>query len=39
MYLSELSMEEFRCFERNFEIELNGGINVIVGGNGSGFRD
>ena len=36
MYLKGLKVEGFRCFEKNFNVEFNDGINVIVGENGSG---
>lgn len=36
MYLSELRVEGFRCFEGVFKVSFNGGLNVIVGENGAG---
>ncbi len=35
MHISEIKIENFRLFE-NFELELNSGLNVIVGENNSG---
>ena len=36
MYLSELRVEGFRCFEEEFKILFTGGLNVIIGENGAG---
>jgi putative ATP-dependent endonuclease of OLD family len=36
MYLNSLKVKGFRCFESVFDIELNTGLNVIVGENGAG---
>lgn len=36
MYLHELSVQGFRCFDNMFKIQLTNGLNVIVGENGSG---
>lgn len=36
MFINKLSIEGYRCFNKNFEIELHKGLNVIVGENGSG---
>ncbi|MFA0061782.1 ATP-dependent endonuclease [Vibrio cyclitrophicus] len=36
MYLSNLKVEGFRCFEKDFNIQLMDGLNVIVGENGAG---
>lgn len=36
MYIAELKIEGFRCFESEFSIRLTGGLNVIVGENGAG---
>lgn len=36
MYLSNLRVKGFRCFENEFNIKLSDGLNVIVGENGAG---
>ncbi|TOK23577.1 ATP-dependent endonuclease [Vibrio parahaemolyticus] len=36
MYLSNLKAEGFRCFGKEFNIQLTDGLNVIVGENGAG---
>lgn len=36
MYLHELNVQGFRCFNENFKIQLTNGLNVIVGENGAG---
>lgn len=36
MYLSNLKTEGFRCFGKEFNVQLAGGLNVIVGENGAG---
>ncbi|MCD7855034.1 MAG: AAA family ATPase [Clostridiales bacterium] len=36
MYLSKLKLKNFRCFCDSHEIELNKGLNVLVGENDSG---
>ncbi|MBS9834200.1 AAA family ATPase [Vibrio parahaemolyticus] len=36
MYLSNLKAEGFRCFSKEFNIQLTDGLNVIVGENGAG---
>lgn len=36
MYLEKLAINGFKCFERDFSIELHDGLNVLVGENGSG---
>jgi predicted ATP-dependent endonuclease of OLD family len=36
MYLSDLKISGFRCFDEEFNISFTGGLNVIVGENGSG---
>lgn len=36
MYLHELSVQGFRCFDNIFKIQLTNGLNVIVGENGAG---
>ena len=36
MFINKLYIKGFRCFSEPFEIELNDGLNVIVGENGSG---
>ncbi|MEY0489126.1 ATP-dependent nuclease [Proteus terrae] len=36
MYLSDLKVQGFRCFDKEFRIQLIDGLNVIVGENGSG---
>lgn len=36
MYLSNLKTEGFRCFGKEFNVQLTGGLNVIVGENGAG---
>ncbi|WP_258183375.1 AAA family ATPase [Vibrio splendidus] len=36
MYLSHLKAEGFRCFGKEFNVQLAGGLNVIVGENGAG---
>lgn len=36
MYLSNLNVEGFRCFDKDFNVQLMDGLNVIVGENGAG---
>ncbi|HHQ6721971.1 TPA: ATP-dependent nuclease [Serratia fonticola] len=36
MYLSTLEINGFKCFDKNFSIEFNDGLNVLVGENGAG---
>ncbi|EHR4995474.1 MULTISPECIES: ATP-dependent nuclease [Vibrio] len=36
MYLSNLKAEGYRCFGKEFNIQLTDGLNVIVGENGAG---
>ncbi|OCH39208.1 ATP-dependent nuclease [Aliivibrio fischeri] len=36
MYLSELRVKGFRCFDEEFKIPFSPGLNVIVGENGAG---
>lgn len=36
MYLRTLAIDGFKCFERNFSVELHDGLNVLVGENGAG---
>jgi predicted ATP-dependent endonuclease of OLD family len=36
MYISELQISGFRCFDAEFKIHFSAGLNVIVGENGSG---
>lgn len=36
MHLSKLKIKGYRCFSDDFEIDLNSGLNVIVGENGAG---
>lgn len=36
MYINELVVEGYRCFNEKFSISFNGGLNVIVGENGAG---
>ncbi|HHQ4449239.1 TPA: ATP-dependent nuclease [Aeromonas hydrophila] len=36
MYLHELNVQGFRCFNEKFKIQLTNGLNVIVGENGAG---
>lgn len=36
MYLSNLTAEGFRCFEKSFNIQFSNGLSVIVGENGAG---
>ena len=36
MYISNLKVEGFRCFDKTFNLELAGGLTVIVGENGAG---
>ncbi|WP_154115046.1 ATP-dependent nuclease [Vibrio cincinnatiensis] len=36
MYLSNLKAEGFRCFDKDFNVQLTDGLNVIVGENGAG---
>jgi predicted ATP-dependent endonuclease of OLD family len=36
MYLNNLRVNGFRCFEDSLKVEFNGGLNVIVGENGAG---
>ncbi|HDZ3775150.1 TPA: AAA family ATPase [Vibrio cholerae] len=36
MYLSNLKAEGFRCFGKEFNVQLASGLNVIVGENGAG---
>lgn len=35
MYMSKLKIENFRCF-RDFSVEFNEGLNVLIGGNNAG---
>lgn len=36
MHLQKLAIDGFKCFERDFSIELHDGLNVLVGENGAG---
>jgi putative ATP-dependent endonuclease of OLD family len=36
MYLSNLKIQGFRCFDKDFNVQLTNGLNVIVGENGAG---
>ncbi|ENX59672.1 hypothetical protein F885_02549 [Acinetobacter higginsii] len=36
MFIKKLSIEGYRCFSENFEINFRKGLNVIVGENGAG---
>lgn len=36
MYLKTLAIDGFKCFERDFSVELHDGLNVLVGENGAG---
>ena len=36
MYISNLKAEGFRCFGKDFNVQLSDGLNVIVGENGAG---
>ncbi|MCC4817984.1 AAA family ATPase [Vibrio lentus] len=36
MYLSDLKVKGFRCFDKDFNVQLMDGLNVIVGENGAG---
>lgn len=36
MYLSKLRVQGFRCFDNEFSVTFNSGLNVIVGENGAG---
>ncbi|MDG2794524.1 ATP-binding protein, partial [Vibrio parahaemolyticus] len=36
MYLDELRVKGFRCFDEEFKIPFSPGLNVIVGENGAG---
>jgi predicted ATP-dependent endonuclease of OLD family len=36
MHISELTIEGFRSFEKQFKVNFNPGLNVIVGENGTG---
>lgn len=36
MYLCNLRAEGFRCFDKDFNVQLTDGLNVIVGENGAG---
>ncbi len=36
MYIETLTIEGFRCFDQEFEINFNSGLNVLVGENGAG---
>lgn len=36
MYISKLSIKNFRCFNEDFIIDFKPGMNVIIGGNNSG---
>jgi len=36
MYLKTLAIGGFKCFERDFFVELHDGLNVLVGENGAG---
>lgn len=35
MYLKTLAIDAFKCFERDFPVELHDGLNVLVGENGA----
>ena len=36
MYLKTLAIDGFKCFERDFSVELHDGLSVLVGENGAG---
>lgn len=36
MYISQLRIENFRCFKEDFVVKFNPGMNVIIGANNSG---
>ena len=36
MYISKLKIRNFKCFENEFALDLNEGLNILVGGNESG---
>ena len=36
MYISKITLENFKCFEGKISLELNDGINFFVGDNNSG---
>ncbi|WP_431810610.1 ATP-dependent nuclease [Lysinibacillus capsici] len=36
MYVSKLTIKNFRCFNNEFVIDFKSGMNVIIGGNNSG---
>lgn len=36
VYLKSLAIDGFKCFERDFSIDLHDGLNVLVGENGAG---
>ncbi len=38
MYVKEIIIENFKCFEGRFRLNLNQGINILVGDNESPIR-
>ena len=36
MNIQKIKITNFKCFEGTFELELNNGINILVGNNESG---
>lgn len=36
MFISKVTIENFKCFKGTFEVELEDGVNIIVGDNASG---
>ena len=36
MYIKKIIIENFKCFEGGFPLELNKGLNILVGDNEAG---